>query len=105
MKEIKSVYGNRLVNQQNLVNVIGNLDNTYFAYYEDIDYSIRSIRSGFINRTCLITRIKHGCRLNSIDEKRTLVLSYGEESLFVLAEKRYFKSRIYFRLYTYTCRK
>lgn len=64
------LWGTALLINKNLVKVIGNLDNAYFAYYEDIDYSIRSIRSGFINRTCLKTRIEHGCRLNSIDEKK-----------------------------------
>lgn len=76
------LWGTALLINKNLVNVIGNLDNTYFAYYEDIDYSIRSIRSGFINRTCLITRIKHGCRLNSIDEKK-------EHWYFLMARNHY----------------
>ena len=53
------LWGTALMINKNLVNAIGYLDNDFFAYYEDNDYSFRSNQAGFLNRTCLSATVFH----------------------------------------------
>lgn len=53
------LWGTALMINKNLVKSIGYLDNDFFAYYEDNDYSFRSNQAGFLNRTCLSATVFH----------------------------------------------
>jgi GT2 family glycosyltransferase len=54
-----ALHGTALLVRRSLFNGIGGLDDTFFAYWEDIDYSIRSARAGFRNLAVLQSAIYH----------------------------------------------
>lgn len=53
------LWGTALLISANLIKHIGMLDDRFFAYYEDTDYSIRSIKAGFINKIACDVSILH----------------------------------------------
>lgn len=57
-----ALHGTALLIRRSLYNAIGGLDDHFFAYWEDIDYSIRSARAGFHNVAVLETAIYHGSK-------------------------------------------
>jgi Predicted glycosyltransferases len=65
------LWGTALLINKNLVNAIGDLDNNFFAYYEDNDYSFRSNQAGFQNRTCLRANVFHKTDNNIYTEKKS----------------------------------
>lgn len=56
------LWGTALLIKRGVIERIGLLDAAFFAYYEDMDYSIRAIKAGFINRlvpeVCVLHKIK-----------------------------------------------
>lgn len=54
-----SLWGTALLIKKNLIEKIGLFDDDYFAYYEDNDYSYRSSKAGFLNKTCIEARVTH----------------------------------------------
>lgn len=65
------LWGTALLVSKSLVNAIGYLDNDFFAYYEDNDYSFRSSQAGFVNRTCLDATVIHKTDTNIYTEKKS----------------------------------
>lgn len=53
------LWGTALLIKRRLVERIGMLDSDFFAYYEDDEYSYRSSKAGFLNKTCLDAKITH----------------------------------------------
>lgn len=56
------LHGTALLIRRALYDRIGGLDDLFFAYWEDIDYSIRSAQAGFRNVAVLETAIYHGSK-------------------------------------------
>jgi len=61
------VFGTAMLVPARVIRTIGLLDDTFFAYYEDSDYSIRSLNAGFRNVVDWSSRVYH---LNKSMEKR-----------------------------------
>lgn len=57
-----ALHGTALLVRRRLYETIGGLDDDFFAYWEDIDYSIRSAEAGFRNVTAFDTAIYHGSK-------------------------------------------
>ncbi len=53
------VMGTALLIRRAVVERIGHFDETLFAYWEDVDYSIRSSAAGFVNRLVTETALLH----------------------------------------------
>ena len=53
------LWGTALLIRSELINRIGPLDNDFFAYHEDIEFSHRSVMAGFENKICLSAYIEH----------------------------------------------
>jgi GT2 family glycosyltransferase len=56
------LHGTALLIRRSLYDAIGGFDDHFFAYWEDIDYSIRSAKAGFRNVAVLDTAIYHGSK-------------------------------------------
>jgi GT2 family glycosyltransferase len=54
-----AVHGTALLIRRSLYESISGLDDAFFAYWEDIDYSIRSAKAGFRNVVVVKSRIYH----------------------------------------------
>lgn len=57
--ERMALHGTALLVRSAVVERIGGLDERFFAYWEDIDYSIRSAQAGFRNVIAFETAIRH----------------------------------------------
>ncbi len=53
------LWGTALLIKRAVIEIIGLLDAAFFAYYEDMDYSIRAIKAGFINRLVPEVCVQH----------------------------------------------
>jgi GT2 family glycosyltransferase len=53
------LWGTALLVKSSVVDRIGYLNERYFAYWEDMEYSLRSLTNGFVNRVCTSARIYH----------------------------------------------
>jgi GT2 family glycosyltransferase len=59
------VTGTALLIKKKVVDTIGYLDESFFAYYEDDDYSIRALKAGFINFVSGSSKVFHKAPLSS----------------------------------------
>jgi GT2 family glycosyltransferase len=57
-----ALHGTALLVRRELYEAIGGFDDVFFAYWEDIDYSMRSAQAGFRNAALLDTAIHHGSK-------------------------------------------
>ena len=57
--EAIGVYGTAMLIRRRLIKEVGVLDDRYFAYWEDVDYSIRSIKAGFRNLVVFGSSVCH----------------------------------------------
>lgn len=57
-----ALHGTALLVRRSLYKAIGGFDDNFFAYWEDIDYSMRSSKAGFRNIAVLDTAIYHGSK-------------------------------------------
>ena len=62
MPERMVLHGTALLIRRSLYEAVGGLDDDFFAYWEDIEYSVRSARAGFHNVTAFETSICHGSK-------------------------------------------
>jgi GT2 family glycosyltransferase len=53
------LWGTALLISRNLIDNIGCFDDNFFAYYEDFDFSLRSLRAGFTNMMVTEAVIQH----------------------------------------------
>lgn len=53
------LWGTALLIKRKVIEKIGYLNEKYFAYYEDTEYSLRSLRAGFKNHICRSSRVFH----------------------------------------------
>ncbi len=56
------LHGTALLVRRSLYQAIGGFDDRLFAYWEDIDYSIRSSQAGYQNLSVLDTHVYHGSK-------------------------------------------
>ncbi len=54
-----ALYGTALLIRRALVETIGLLDDQFFAYHEDIDYCIRSVKAGYMNVIVFESTVYH----------------------------------------------
>ena len=76
------LWGTALLINKDLIHSIGYLDNDFFAYYEDNNYSFRSIQAGFCNKTCTNAIVIHRSETDIYNEK----MSYR---FFLIARNHY----------------
>lgn len=62
-----AVHGTALLVRRSLFQAIGGLDDVFFAYWEDIDYSIRSARAGFRNIVVRDAIVYHAAKPTQTD--------------------------------------
>lgn len=62
------LWGTALLINTKLVRKIGMLDEDYFAYFEDMDYSIRSINAGFTNKVVTDAVVFHEKKSEHLSE-------------------------------------
>ena len=65
-----SLHGTALLVRRALIETIGELDDRFFAYWEDIDYSIRSARAGFRNVVVLECSVLHEAKAPTTEPGR-----------------------------------
>lgn len=53
------LWGTAMLIRRELLEKVGFLNEKYFAYHEDCEFSVRSIKAGFINRVCSVAKIYH----------------------------------------------
>lgn len=57
--KVMILYGTALLVKRRIVECIGYLDEKYFAYGEDVDYSTRVVKAGYRNRLCQQVKVYH----------------------------------------------
>ena len=58
-KQDVALWGTALLIKRNIIEKIGYLENSYFAYWEDTEYSLRSLRAGYSNLIVPVAKIYH----------------------------------------------
>jgi GT2 family glycosyltransferase len=53
------LWGTALLVKKELIETIGGLKDSFFAYWEDTEYSLRAIKAGFKNRVCESAKVYH----------------------------------------------
>lgn len=62
------LWGTALLVKRAVIERIGYIDEDFFAYHEDFEYSLRALRHGFLNRTVLGSRLWHKSHNVLVDE-------------------------------------
>ncbi len=93
------LHGTALLVRRSLYQAIGGFDDRFFAYWEDIDYSIRSSQAGYQNLSLLDTYVYHGSK----DTRNTPDLIKPHYFYFytrneILTWSKYCKGRRYLRI-------
>ncbi|MCL5405141.1 MAG: glycosyltransferase family 2 protein [Deltaproteobacteria bacterium] len=60
------LWGTALLVRRRVVEKVGYLNEDYFAYWEDTEYSLRSLRNGFRNAVCTSAKIYHDLDSNQL---------------------------------------
>lgn len=77
------LWGTALMLRRGLIEQIGMLDDRLFAYYEDMDLSVRSMDAGWLNRVCFEAGALHeGHRTRYTRESHVFYLSSRNALLF-----------------------
>jgi GT2 family glycosyltransferase len=73
-----------------VIEKIGLLDESFFAYWEDTDYSLRSLKGEFRNVVCSAARVYHKTRLTSAGEEamRSRHFYYYYERNYLLLRRK-----------------
>jgi len=90
------LWGTALLIKRTVIENIGLLDERFFAYWEDTDYSIRSIKGGFRNVVCKDARIYHKRPITPEGEvpKKSSFYYYFYERNRILLQRKHAKSRV-----------
>ncbi len=96
------LWGTALLIRKAVIEKIGLLDESFFAYWEDKDYSLRSLKNGYRNIVCATARIYHKRKLTSEGEeakKSAYFYYYIERNRLLLRQQElhgfFSKARIY----------
>lgn len=82
------LWGTALLVKREVIEKIGYFQEEYFAYWEDTDYSMRSIKSGFRNEVIKSARIYHKTLLPKPGVKRR-----GNHFYYYMARNKYYWGR------------
>jgi GT2 family glycosyltransferase len=63
------LWGTALLIKREVIENVGYLNERYFAYWEDFEYSLRALRAGYLNRVDLSAKIFH--KLRSFDKEES----------------------------------
>jgi GT2 family glycosyltransferase len=77
------LWGTALLIRSSLIQKIGFLDDRLFAYYEDLDYSVRSLNAGFKNVIVTSAKVFH-------DKKAERLLDYPPYYHFYMTRNQFF---------------
>jgi GT2 family glycosyltransferase len=95
------LWGTALLIKRKLLDALGFLKDEYFAYWEDTEYSLRSLRNGFINVVCSEAKVYHVGQIEINEKKRPEYFFYymnrnrlflGDD--FILNRCRLFKYKL-----------
>jgi GT2 family glycosyltransferase len=64
------LWGTALLIKREVIERIGDLNEEFFAYVEDIDFSLRAIKAGYLNKTVLSSRVIHRAHKTSFENER-----------------------------------
>ena len=108
------LWGTALLIKRKLIEKVGLLKEEYFAYWEDTEYSLRSIRAGFRNMVCNDGRVYHKHQFDERDNSKKSAYYYylfqrnkyflGNEYIRGILDKLKFKIRYFAELSEYTRR-
>ena len=81
------LWGTALLVSRKLVEVVGELDERFFAYYEDYDFSERSLRAGFRNQVIVDARAYHPLKKVPSQRAHPLFQFYNARNEFLFWSK------------------
>ncbi len=84
------LWGTALLIKKDVIENIGLLEEKFFAYWEDTDYSLRSLKRGYRNVVCNTARIYHKRKLTSEGEepKKSAFFYYFFERNYLLMRRK-----------------
>jgi GT2 family glycosyltransferase len=93
-----ALWGTALLIRREVVQRIGYLNEGYFAYFEDMEYSIRAQRAGFECRTCVAAKVYHKDSMATGSKKAPLqvYLRARNEYFFWMSNTRGFRKVRFF---------
>ena len=95
------LWGTALLLKANMVERIGLLKKEYFAYWEDIEYSIRAIKYGYTNKICSSGKVFHKNKFHQLDNiKKSGYYHYYMNRNRMLLGREYIKNPIKKILFT-----
>lgn len=83
-----------LIISRKLIKKIGFFDTSYFMYYEDVDYSLRVIKKGFIPEVKKKLEIIHVCKKNN-SQNKLMEFYLAKNRLKILKKYGNIKQKIY----------
>jgi GT2 family glycosyltransferase len=86
------LWGTALLVKRQLIEKIGYLKGEYFAYWEDIEYSLRSAAAGYKNIICSTGRVFHKNKFQQTDNRRK-----GEHYHYFIFRNRLFLGNEYLK--------
>lgn len=84
------LWGTALLIKRNLIKNFGNLKNEYFAYWEDTEYSLRSLKNDFKNRVCKQAKLWH-----KTPKEQVSLSKHREYYYYYMLRNKYFLMREY----------
>jgi GT2 family glycosyltransferase len=84
------LWGTALLIKSNLIKNFGYLKNEYFAYWEDTEYSLRSLKGGFKNRVCDQSIVWHKTSKEQLSLSR-----HSEYYYYYMLRNKYFFKKEY----------
>jgi len=87
------LWGTALLIKKAVIEKMGLLDERFFAYWEDTEYSLRSLKSGYRNLVCAGARIYHKRKLTSegIETKKSAYFYYFLERNYIFLLRQEFQ--------------
>lgn len=64
-KKNPGLFGTALLIKQEVITSVGYLNEGYFAYYEDVDYSWRALKAGYSNEVAVSAKVYHKAHKNN----------------------------------------
>jgi hypothetical protein len=83
------LWGTALLIKKDIVGKIGYLDDTFFAYWEDTDYSIRSLNAGYRNLVCVSAKIYHKIPFHGATKQGSHFFYYMTRNQYLFFSKHF----------------